>query len=130
MARDQNEGAPRPGGPGGTNGMLSLKDLESAVGDGTTRLWDVRSGRQTAVLAGHTDYVMGVAVTADGELGLNHLCAGYLHFFTHVDGLMHVMADAIRRGGYADEVMGVLAAAGRNDPCPCGSGRKTKHCHG
>jgi uncharacterized protein YecA (UPF0149 family) len=20
--------------------------------------------------------------------------------------------------------------AGRNDPCPCGSGRKYKHCHG
>ena len=70
-----------------------------------------------------------VATTADGELGLNHLCAGYLHFFTHVDGLMRVMADALRRGGYADEVMQVLASAGRNDPCPCGSGRKTKHCH-
>jgi hypothetical protein len=21
-------------------------------------------------------------------------------------------------------------APGRNDPCPCGSGKKTKHCHG
>jgi uncharacterized protein len=71
-----------------------------------------------------------VATTADGELGLNHLCGGYLHFFTHVDGLMRVMVDAIRRGGYADAVMGVLASAGRNEPCPCGSGRKTKHCHG
>jgi uncharacterized protein len=70
-----------------------------------------------------------VAVTEDGELGLNHLCAGYFGFFTHVDGLMRVMAEAIRRGGYADEVMRVLASAGRNDPCPCGSGRKTKHCH-
>jgi uncharacterized protein len=70
-----------------------------------------------------------VATTADGESGLNHLCTGYLHFFTHVDGLMRIMAGAIRRGGYADEVMQVLAAAGRNDPCPCGSGRKTKHCH-
>ena len=71
-----------------------------------------------------------VLTTADGEFGLNHLCAGYLHFFTHVDGLMRVMADALRRGGHADEVMQVLARAGRNDPCPCGSGRKTKHCHG
>ncbi|MGZ4712920.1 MAG: anaerobic sulfatase maturase [Acidimicrobiia bacterium] len=71
-----------------------------------------------------------VATTADGDVGLNHLCAGYLHFFTHVDALMRLMADAIRRGGYADEVMAVLASAGRNDPCPCGSGRKTKHCHG
>ena len=23
-----------------------------------------------------------------------------------------------------------LARAGRNDPCPCGSGRKFKRCHG
>ena len=22
------------------------------------------------------------------------------------------------------------AERGRNDPCPCGSGRKWKHCHG
>lgn len=71
-----------------------------------------------------------VALTADGEAGLNHLCAGYLHFFTHVDGLMRVMADAIRRGSTADDVMSVLGRAGRNDPCPCGSGRKTKQCHG
>ena len=59
-----------------------------------------------------------VAVTADGELGLNHLCAGYLHFFTHVDGLMRVMADALRRGGFADEVMQVLAARRSQRPVP------------
>jgi uncharacterized protein len=70
-----------------------------------------------------------VATTADGEFGLNQLCAGYLHFFTRIDGLMRVMADAVRRGGFADEVMQVLGSAGRNDPCPCGSGRKTKYCH-
>ena len=69
-------------------------------------------------------------LTPDGEAGLNYLCAGYLHFFTHIDGLMRIMADKMRHGGYADEVMTVLASAGRNDPCPCGSGRKTKQCHG
>ncbi|MEO6470154.1 MAG: SPASM domain-containing protein, partial [Acidimicrobiia bacterium] len=71
-----------------------------------------------------------VAHTATGEAGLNHLCAGYLDFFTHIDGVMKLMADAIRRGGHAGEVMTAFATAGRNDPCPCGSGRKTKHCHG
>ena len=69
-------------------------------------------------------------LTPDGEPGLNYLCAGYMSFFHHVDGLMRVMADALRRGGTADEVMAVIAASGRNDPCPCGSGRKTKQCHG
>ena len=32
-------------------------------------------------------------------------------------------------GRYADEIIPMLASAGRNDPCPCGSGRKAKHCH-
>jgi uncharacterized protein len=75
--------------------------------------------------------------TPDGEPGLNYLCAGYLAFFTHVDHPMLVMADLVRRGRDADEAMAVLGAertapylsAGRNDPCPCGSGRKYKHCH-
>jgi uncharacterized protein len=70
-----------------------------------------------------------ILTTPDGEPGLNYLCAGYLAFFTHVDGPMRLMADLLRSGRYADEVMGVFAAAGRNDPCPCGSGRKSKLCH-
>ncbi|MBX7160605.1 MAG: SPASM domain-containing protein, partial [Acidimicrobiia bacterium] len=75
--------------------------------------------------------------TPDGEAGLNYLCAGYLAFFTHVDAPMQVMADLVRRGRFADEALPAIAArraarwsaAGRNDPCPCGSGRKYKHCH-
>ena len=80
-------------------------------------------------------------LTPDGEPGLNYLCAGYKAFFTHVDRPMKIMAELLRRGRYADEVMQVLPAeearlaaaaarAGRNDPCPCGSGLKTKRCHG
>jgi uncharacterized protein len=68
-------------------------------------------------------------VSADGEPGLNYLCAGYLSFFTHIDGLMRIMADLVRSGRYAEEVIGALRSAGRNNPCPCGSGRKAKHCH-
>jgi serine-type anaerobic sulfatase-maturating enzyme len=47
--------------------------------------------------------------TPDGEPGLNYLCAGYKVFFEHVDGPMRIMADLLRRGRYADEVMGILA---------------------
>ena len=54
---------------------------------------------------------------------------------------MRTMADLLRRGRYADEIMpmqtaeeaclsAAVARAGRNDPCPCGSGLKTKRCHG
>ena len=67
--------------------------------------------------------------TPDGEPGLNYLCAGYKAFFTHVDGIMRVMAERLRAGGYADEIMDILRTTGRNDPCPCGSGRKAKACH-
>jgi uncharacterized protein len=75
--------------------------------------------------------------TPDGEPGLNYLCAGYKTFFNHIGKPMKMMADLLRQGRYADEVMGLLAqeeqeqyAVGRNDPCPCGSGKKFKQCHG
>jgi uncharacterized protein len=79
--------------------------------------------------------------TPDGEPGLNYLCAGFKHFFHHIDYPAGIMADLIRQGRPAAEVMGILAQeeaewaalfaqAGRNDVCPCGSGRKFKHCHG
>jgi uncharacterized protein len=80
--------------------------------------------------------------TPDGEAGLNYLCAGYKLFFNHINRPMRLMADLIRRGRYADEVMHLLAmeemqrmgqamaAAQPNDPCPCGSGKKFRLCHG
>jgi uncharacterized protein len=79
--------------------------------------------------------------TPDGEPGLNYLCAGFKHFFHHIDKPAKLMVGLMQRGRPAAEVMGILAAeeakltaalaqVGRNDPCPCGSGRKVKQCHG
>jgi uncharacterized protein len=48
--------------------------------------------------------------TPDGEPGLNCLCAGYKAFFTHIDRPMRMMADLLRGGRYADEVMKLLVA--------------------
>jgi uncharacterized protein len=48
--------------------------------------------------------------TPEGEPGLNYLCAGYKAFFNHIDKPMRMMADLLRRGRYADEVMDLLAA--------------------
>jgi uncharacterized protein len=82
------------------------------------------------------------AVTPDGEAGLNYLCAGYKAFFQHADRPMRMMADLMRRGRACEDVMKLLAEeelrellasgrrVGRNEPCPCGSGRKFKKCHG
>jgi uncharacterized protein len=47
--------------------------------------------------------------TPDGEPGLNYLCSGYKLFFKHIDHPMRIMADLLRRGHYADEVMNILA---------------------
>lgn len=76
--------------------------------------------------------------TPDGEEGLNYLCAGYKAFFGHIDPPMRQMADLLRGGREAPEIMAILdaqdrerfAAVGRNDACPCGSGTKFKRCHG
>lgn len=72
--------------------------------------------------------------TANGEPGLNYLCAGFKLFFQHADFPMKIMAGLIRRGHEAKEVMAILdrtfAGVRRHDPCPCGSGRKFNRCHG
>jgi uncharacterized protein len=76
----------------------------------------------------------------DGEAGLNYLCAGYRMFFKHVDPFMRFMAEELRNERAPANVMdwikekdvagSVKAGPGRNDPCPCGSGRKYKKCCG
>lgn len=43
--------------------------------------------------------------TPDGAEGLNYLCSGYKAFFTHIDRPMRMMADLIRSGRPASEVM-------------------------
>ncbi len=79
--------------------------------------------------------------TPDGEPGLNYLCAGLKAFFEHTERPMRIMARLLQSGRPAPDIMPMLAAeekqlegqfarAGRNDPCPCGSGRKFKRCHG
>jgi uncharacterized protein len=52
--------------------------------------------------------------TPDGEEGLNYLCEGYKLFFTHVKKPMMIMADLIRQGRYADEIMQMVAAPVRD----------------
>lgn len=77
----------------------------------------------------------------DGEAGLNYLCAGYRAFFNHIAPAVQFMARELRAGRPPANIMQHLAlqdaqlkraaaSSPRNAPCPCGSGRKTKHCCG
>jgi len=89
--------------------------------------------------------------TPDGEAGLNYLCAAYKKFFNHIDPMMQRMTWLLRQGRAPAEIMQWIErdetkareekaaaaqaapqkkAPGRNDPCPCGSGKKFKQCCG
>ena len=78
--------------------------------------------------------------TPDGEEGLNYLCAGYKMFFRHIDPYMKFMAAELQAERPPANVMAWVRARDgqapsrkkprRNDPCPCGSGKKYKKCCG
>ena len=77
--------------------------------------------------------------TPDGEPGLNYLCRSYKRIFKEMDPYIRVIAQLVRSGRQAAEVMNYLSSedrklqwlnAKRNSPCPCGSGKKYKKCCG
>jgi len=76
-------------------------------------------------------------LTPDGETGLNYLCAGYKRFFTYCQPFVTEVARLWRQNNQEQQKPLVRATdtqaipkAGRNDPCPCGSGLKYKKCCG
>jgi uncharacterized protein len=76
------------------------------------------------------------ALAEDGGPGLNYLCSGLRQFFAHAEKPLRQVIESKRRGLSPGAIMTELRAAslvrwkgiGRNDPCPCGSGRKAKQC--
>lgn len=69
---------------------------------------------------------------ADG--GLNHFCAAMKIFFEHADADLRDLAAQWRARQAAEagarQAQDTQAKVGRNDPCPCGSGKKFKKCCG
>jgi uncharacterized protein len=74
--------------------------------------------------------------TPDGEEGLNYLCVGLKHFFTNSRPYLERIGTQWRAKAPIEMIMSQLREedaattpqTGRNDPCPCGSGKKYKKC--
>jgi len=74
--------------------------------------------------------------TPDGEDGLNYLCPAFKMFFSHCRPVFEKLVPLWKQGATAEQLMSAArgerpagrARVGRNDPCPCGSGRKYKRC--
>jgi len=77
-------------------------------------------------------------IRGDGDPSkLSFLCEGWKRFYEHAMPTLEGLADEIRRERARASVPpsrvivpGSSGKPGRNDPCPCGSGRKFKHCCG
>lgn len=71
------------------------------------------------------------AVT-DGVAAPDYFCESYKQFFAHADARLERLKSAIERKQKYLQVVQIgsngASTAGRNDPCPCGSGRKHKLC--
>ncbi len=80
--------------------------------------------------------------TPQQDPGLSYLCSGYKLFFKHTKPYMQYMANELKAQRAPANVMQWIknkekaalqpkkTSVGRNEPCPCGSGKKYKQCHG
>ena len=74
--------------------------------------------------------------SAAGEPNHDYLCAGLRAFFDYAAPLLERAMALSREGKSSKQVMEITTAeqrrlwskVGRNDPCPCGSGKKAKNC--
>jgi len=70
--------------------------------------------------------------STENGLTPDYFCASYKRFFAHAEERLDQLGQRIHnRWRYLEQLELAplsVARAGRNDPCPCGSGRKHKQC--
>jgi len=61
--------------------------------------------------------------------GLSFLCEGWKRFYNHTLPYFKKIADQIKEGEKTNiSILSKKKKIGRNEPCPCGSGKKYKNC--
>jgi uncharacterized protein len=65
--------------------------------------------------------------SGDGSEKLNYLCAGYRLFFNHCSSFVNAVAKQWHQSVDSGNIS-IPSRTARNEPCPCGSGRKYKKC--
>jgi uncharacterized protein len=76
------------------------------------------------------------SLSADGEPGQYDLCGGLYAFFDYAVPRLRRAIELAAKDPSPSELLQTLIAeergryrkTGRNDPCPCGSGKKFKNC--
>ena len=133
------QGAPDPGDPGAglspvsqalmpwvagfQHACLSFPDLAEMPDDAVM----AALARLYRHLPAETDEEREVVATLDREHPLATLDAAMEDLVVTVADLHDLTRDMRYR---VDTVKRETPKVGRNDPCPCGSGKKFKHCHG
>ncbi len=64
------------------------------------------------------------------RVGLSYFCSSYRMFFPYAHQRLTGLADRWRRERIKERIERSPSLPKRNDPCPCGSGLKYKHCCG
>jgi uncharacterized protein YchJ len=79
------------------------------------------------ILSAGADMLIGMDVIANGDFAVTNF-AGQTKLSFRLPSCEHI--DFVQSGPPKPKPYVAAAKVGRNDPCPCGSGRKYKHCHG
>ncbi len=113
MVRTAADDAPRP-----VEAFLVNMMLPNSVGVSGLRV-------SKGALATQTQVLIGMDIIGQGDFAVTNL-AGKTTFTFRMPSIERIDFTA---GTASAPLPNPKARAGRNDPCPCGSGRKYKRCH-